>query len=178
LKEDRKIRLAKKYDLPAIVDIYNQAIRLGFATGHTKEFSVEQRRMWFDGFNPDNYPIYMLEVGHQAIGYGTLSPWRPGRQAMQAIAEVSFFLGERFMGAGHGSWLLGKLIEEAKQLGFMALIAILIEDNKASIRLLKKFEFEKWGHFPNLVQLKEHMSGQLIFGRRLTSSDNMQDGKH
>lgn len=90
----------------------------------------------------------MLEVGHQAIGYGTLSPWRPGRQAMQTIAEVSFFLGEKFMGVGHGSWLLGKLIEEAKQLGFMALIAILIEAIKRVSGCWKSLNSKNGGIFP------------------------------
>jgi hypothetical protein len=39
---------------------------------------------------------------------------------------------------------------------------ILLDVNKASILLLEKFGFERWGHFPGIVEFADKTSGQLI----------------
>ena len=89
------IRFGKIEDLPAIVDIYNHAIRSGGCTGDLDEFTVQDRINWFEKFNSNNSPIYVITVGNDIAGYGTLSPYRQGRKAMRNIAEISFFLDEK-----------------------------------------------------------------------------------
>jgi L-amino acid N-acyltransferase YncA len=46
------LRDATPADLPAIVDIYNQAIPGGWSTADTVPVTVESRREWFAKFSP------------------------------------------------------------------------------------------------------------------------------
>ena len=75
-----KIRPANLNDLPRIVDIYNQAIRSGTATGTMVEFTVEERVEWFQKFDVDSFPIYVAEQDNKVVGYASLSPYRTNHQ--------------------------------------------------------------------------------------------------
>ena len=95
MKNDIKIRTALFEDLTSIVTIYNEAIRTRKATGNLWEFSVKERVEWFKKHNKDSFPIYVAELNGDVVGYVNLSEYRPGREAMAKIAEVSFFLKKR-----------------------------------------------------------------------------------
>jgi len=154
-------------ELEALVNIYNQAIRSGVATGHTEEFTRQRRWGWYRSHDKFNYPIYVMKLNKEIIGYGTLSPYREGRQAMRSVAEVSFFLAEAFQGKGYGSILLEKIINGCPRVKIKTLIAILLDINEPSIRLLEKFGFERWGHFPGIVEFPDKTCGQLIYGKKM-----------
>lgn len=166
MKNQRFVRLAEQGDLPAIVAIYNQAIRGGISTGDLNEFQIQDRIGWFEKFNA-HYPIYVVEFERKVVGYGTLSPYRPGRGAMNSIAEISFFLDENFQGMGIGSFLVDFMIRDCQRIGKKSLLAILLDVNEKSISLLKKFGFEEWGVFPDIIELKNNTCGQLIYGLKL-----------
>jgi len=167
MKSHHFIRFGERKDLPIIVDIYNQTIRSGAATGDLDEFEVEDRLNWFEKFTSNNYPIYVIEKDGVVAGYGTLSPYRPGRRAMNSIAEISFFLDEEYHGMGLGSFLVDHMIKDCQRIRKKALLAILLDINDKSIGLLKKFGFEEWGHFPEVIELKGKTCGQLIYGLKL-----------
>lgn len=154
-------------ELEEIVAIYNQAIRSGIATGHTEEFTRQARWNWYTSHDIFNYPIYVMKYDKKIIGYGTLSPYREGRQAMRTIAEVSFFLDEAYQGKGYGSILLDKIINDCHRVNIKTLVAILLDVNKKSIHLLKKFGFQKWGHFRDVVEFEDKTCGQLIYGLKI-----------
>lgn len=154
-------------DLEAMVQIYNQAIRSGIATGHTREFTRLQRWQWYKSHTRYKYPLYVMKLNYRVIGYGTLSPYREGRQAMDSIAEVSFFLDENFQRKGFGSKLLQYIIDDCARVEIKTLVAILLDVNKPSIRLLRKFGFTKWAHFKEIIELEDKTCGQLIYGKKL-----------
>ena len=160
------IRFGTIHDLASIVDIYNQAIRSRVATGDLDEFVPEDRVDWFEKFD-DEYPIYVVESNNKVAGYGTISPYRPGRRAMKSIAEISFFLDNKFQGLGIGSYLIEYMIEDCRRIGKKTLLAILLDINQKSIALLKKFGFEQWGYFPDIIELMDKKCGQLIFGLKM-----------
>jgi L-amino acid N-acyltransferase YncA len=167
-----KITWPTRNDLPAMVDIYNQAIRSGVATGHTKEYTNWQHRWgWYKNHNRMTFPLYMMTYEKKVIGYGTLSPYRQGRQAMRNIAEVAFFIDEKYQGKGYGKILLQYIINDCERVKIKALIAVLLDINKRSIRLLKKFAFKKWGHFPEVIEFEDKTCGQLIYGKKITEDD-------
>ena len=166
-----KITWPTRNDLEAMVDIYNQAIRSGVATGHNREFTRAARWAWYKSHDRMTFPLYMMTYEKKVIGYGTLSPYRPGRQAMRNIAEVSFFIDEKYQGKGYGKILLQHIINDCKRVKIKTLIAILLDVNKRSIRLLKKFGFQKWGHFPDVVEFPDKTCGQLIYGKKITEDD-------
>jgi len=162
-----RIRFANISDLPLLVDIYNQAVRSMCATGDIEEFSVENRVKWLEKFDNNEYPIYITEIGNRVVGYCTLSPYRPGRKAMATVAEISFYLDYSFHGKGIGTALLKHVISDCDRIGKQSLLAILLDINSRSIGLLEKFNFKKWGHFPDIIDIDGKKCGQLIYGLKI-----------
>jgi len=159
-----KIRFAENKDLPAIVDIYNQAIQSRCATGDMDEFTVVVRVEWFSQHSPESYPVYVAELDNVILGFGSLSPYRPGRRAMDKVAEISFFLDYKHHRKGIGSVLLKHMIEDCCRLGIDSLVAILLNINEASIALLKKHGFEQWGLMPGIIQFENKVCDHLYYG--------------
>jgi L-amino acid N-acyltransferase YncA len=56
------IRDAVEADLPAIVDIYNAAIRGRISSAQLEEVSVEERLPWFRWHAPDSFPLWVAEI--------------------------------------------------------------------------------------------------------------------
>ena len=162
-----EIRFAQRADLPSIVDIYNQAIRSHYATGDLSEFTVEQREDWFEKFDEKFHPLYLAEMDGKVVGYCSISPYRPGREAMATVAEISYYIDFSFHGRGVGSKLLGYAIADCKRINKESLLAILMDINPKSIGILEKFGFEKWGHFPDIIHINGEKAGHLVYGLHL-----------
>ncbi len=47
------------------------------------------------------------------------------------------------------------------------LFAILLDDNDASVKLLERFGFERWGHMPAVANFDGREVGHLYYGLRL-----------
>ena len=170
MKKELTIRFSKITDLPFIVDIYNQAIRSKCATGDMNEFSVEDRIDWFNKYDNDKYPLYVAEIGDVIVGYCTLSQYRRGREAMSSVAEISYYTDYSFQGKGIGTALLKHAISDCVRIGKESLLAIILDINSQSIGLLKKFNFEKWGHFPYIINLNNKKCGHLIYGLKINNN--------
>lgn len=170
IKDELIIRDAKSIDLSAIVNIYNQAIRSGNATGDMEEFSVQQRLDWFSKFTPHKHPIYVAVDKHtdSVLGCVYLSPYRSGRKAMDTVAEISYYVDYRYHSRGIATALMRYAINQCKHLHIENLLAILLEVNTASISLLEKFDFEQWGYYPNIVKLKNQRCSHLVYGLKVS----------
>jgi L-amino acid N-acyltransferase YncA len=162
-----KIRLARQEDLPYINEIYNQAVRQGFCTAHLSEISLEERRIWFGAHDPVRFPVFVVENNQQVCGWVSLGSYRMDRQALAHVAEVSYYVDERERGRGMGSRLLGHAIRVAPEFGFTVLIAILLDKNPASIGLLEKYGFEKWGVMPGIALIDGQQADHLYYGLKL-----------
>ena len=162
-----KIRLATFKDLAVIVKIYNQAIISKRATGDLKEFSLNDRIDWFHKFSTNDYPIYIAELKNTIVGFATLSPYRPGRKAMESIAEISFYIDYEYHNLGIGSALIQHCIDDCPRIEKESLLAILLDINISSIQLLKKFGFREWGYFPNIIHIENLTCGQLVYGLKV-----------
>jgi len=163
------IRLASIEDLPNIVDIYNQAIAEKKATADLEPFSVEQRVDWFNKFDDSHYPIYVATINDEVVGYATLSPYRNGREALQKVAEISFYITYNSIGKGIGSALVQHIIDDCKRVNKETLLAILLDVNTASIKLLQKFNFKEWGNLPLKSNFDGNSYGHLIYGLNITN---------
>ena len=163
-----QIRFANGNDLPFIVDIYNQAIAAKNSTADLHPFTVEQRVDWFSKFDANSYPIYVAEINNEVIGYATLSPYRNGREALRKVAEISFYLNHNAIGKGIGSALVKHVITDCARINKETLLAILLDVNTASIKLLQKFNFNEWGNLPLNSDFDGHRYHHLIYGLNLT----------
>jgi len=170
IKLDIKIRFAERKHLPFIVDIYNQAIRSKCATGDLKEFSLEQRVDWFEKYDKENYPIYIAEINGEVVGFCTISPYRPGREAMSSVAEISYYIDYSYHKKGVGSQLLKYVIADCNRIGKENLLAILLDINRTSINILEKFNFEKWAHLPGIININGKKCGHLIYGLKIKNN--------
>jgi phosphinothricin acetyltransferase len=162
-----KIRIASLTDLPRIVEIYNQAILSQNVTGDTIPFSVEARLDWFNQHDANQYPIYVCEdESRKILGYLSLSPYRD-RRALARTAEVSYYVDYGQHGKGIGSALMQHALEDCPRIGKKMLLAIVLEWNAPSIKLLEKFGFEKWGTLPEVAEFSGRLCGHLYFGKKM-----------
>ncbi|MCC6186830.1 MAG: N-acetyltransferase [Chitinophagaceae bacterium] len=161
------IRPAQLSDLPRIVAIYNQAISKKGMTADLKLQNVADKQDWFDQHKPEQYPIFVAIKNDELVGWGSLSAYREGRDALKYVTEVSLYFDENHTGRGLGTALMQQLLAEAKELGYTNMIAIIISSNEKSIGLFTKFSFNLWGLLPNVVTIDQQHFNHCIYGRSL-----------
>jgi phosphinothricin acetyltransferase len=162
-----RIRLAQLDDLPAIVDIYNQAIPSKQSTGDTKPVQVEDRVTWFREHRSGEHPIFVAEAEGQVVGWCSLSPYRPGRAALRFTAEISYYIALAYHRQGIGTALVEYALEACPALQIRHLFAIVLEGNQASLKLLEKMGFEQWGYLPRVADFDGKVVGHLYYGRHV-----------
>ena len=123
--ETPAIRLAEQRDLPAIVEIYNQAIRMKSATADTVPVTLDERGAWLAGHDPSHYPVFVAVLDDAVVGYCSLSPYRAGRMALRHTAEISYYIHEKHRRKGIGSMLIEHAIRAGPRFGLKTLFAIL-----------------------------------------------------
>jgi L-amino acid N-acyltransferase YncA len=162
-----EIRKARQEDLPIINEIYNQAVRKRFCTAHLEEPGTREREIWFAGHIPASYPVFVAVDDQRVSGWISLGPYRENRQALDHVAEVSYYVDEKEHGKGIGSRLLNHVIHVAPDYGLTVLIAILLNKNPASIGLLQKVGFEEWGRMPEIAKIDGQLADHLYYGLKI-----------
>lgn len=161
------IRLSRRSDLESMVDIYNQAILTKRCTADTETFSLEERILWFESHQNNEYPLFVYEIDNKVVGFIYLSSYRPGRKAMRNTVEVSYYIHNDYFKQGIGSMLLEHGIQVSKDLKYKTLLAILLDFNIPSICILKKFKFEEWGRLPDIAEFEHGICSHLYYGLKL-----------
>jgi phosphinothricin acetyltransferase len=164
------IRIAERSDWPRIIDIYNKSVIEGGKTADTETQSVESKETWLSEHLDEDHPILLGILDDAIIGWCSLSPYRPGRRALSSTLEISYYILEKFRGKGFGSLLIKESIRYASSRGHKNLLAILLDINYSSIRLLEKFGFERWGHFPGIADLGYKKCGQFVYGKNIENN--------
>ena len=158
------IRNADIYDLDAINTIFNQAVKAKHQTAALTPITKEQRLKWYNEHDQNRYPIFVIETEEQVVGWYSLSPYRKGREALDQVVEVTYYLHKDHQRMGYGTKILEHAIKTAPDYGFSVLIAILFRHNKASIKLLEKFKFKLWGNFPETAQIDGKLYDHCFYG--------------
>jgi L-amino acid N-acyltransferase YncA len=137
------IRSTELKDIPAITEIYNDAILNTTATFDTETKTIDDRTQWFLNHG-EKYPVLSAEKDGKVIGWASLTKWSD-RCAYEKTAEVSVYLHKDFRGKGIGKQLLEQLILHGEKAGLHYLLARISEGNEASIHLHELFGFEHIG---------------------------------
>ena len=161
-----RIRVARRADLDAIVEIYNQAVA-SQSTADLDPVTVEGREEWFRLHPAERHPILVAEVEGEILGWASVSGYRRERRALRHTAEIAYYVD-----AGHrrrkiGSELVREAIRRCPSLGIKTLFAILLEDNRASVGLLESLGFERWGRLPRVADFDGREVGQFYYGLRV-----------
>jgi L-amino acid N-acyltransferase YncA len=171
MKTITNIRFAVTEDLPAITNIYNQAIAAGNANAFTNRLTVEQLMDWFEDHDPESFPVYVVETAERIIGWGSLSPYRKARKGFRNTAEISYYLDYDHHGLGFGKMLIRHMLDDCSRLNIKSVMAIMLDINPRSAALLEKFGFTRWGHLPRIARLNGNICGQWIYGKNLDHRD-------
>ena len=165
------IRKALISDLEVINDIYNQAVDSRQSTADLEHITLQEREIWFFEHSPGKYPIFVYEVSGNVVGWLSVSPYRKGRRALDRVAEVSYYIDNNFHRQGIGKSLMKYCISHLKEYDIKHLVAILLEINTASIALLEKFGFTRWGELPKIVNLDGRICNHLYYGLSVDEDD-------
>ena len=137
------LRPASSRDLPAILEIYNEAVRTSTATFATRPETLRERRSWFRSHGR-RHPILVAETAGRVVGWASLSSWSD-RGGYLNTAEDSFYVDADFQGQGIGHALLQTLLKKATQAGHQTVIARMCTESRASIHLHRRMGFRPAG---------------------------------
>jgi L-amino acid N-acyltransferase len=141
-----QVRTANDTDLPAILEIYNDAIMNTTAVYDYEPHTLEMRKQWFRIKEAQGYPVFVAEDNGRVVGFSSIGPWRAWA-AYKYSVENSIYVAADQRGKGIGKKLLEPLIEAAKQLDLHAIIAGIDATNEVSIKLHRGFGFTEAGQF-------------------------------
>jgi phosphinothricin acetyltransferase len=163
------IRDAVEAELPAIVEIYNAAIRSRISTAQLEPVSVEERLPWFREHSPESYPLWVTAIDGEIAAWLSFHPFIP-RGAYRGTAEISVYVGEKFRRAGVGRALLEKAIAHSPNLGITVLVGGIFGHNEPSLRLFGRMRFERWGLLPSIARVDDVERDLVMVGRHIPAA--------
>ena len=144
------IRDAVAADLPAILDIYNDAVLNTLAIWNEQTVDLANRQQWFEARQTQGYPILVIadETG-SALGYASFGDWRPF-EGFRHTVEHSVYVHPEQRGKRLGPQLRTALIERARACGKHVMVAAIEGGNAASIHVHKQAGFVTSGRMPQV----------------------------
>ncbi|MCK6187284.1 MULTISPECIES: GNAT family N-acetyltransferase [unclassified Pseudomonas] len=143
------IRDATEKDLPAIRDIYNDAVRNTTAIWNEQPVDLANRLAWFTARQAQGYPILVAVENDEVTGYASYGDWRPF-EGFRYSVEHSVYVHNDQRGKGLGPRLMNALIERARAGGKYVMVAAIESGNQASIRLHERLGFITTGQMPQV----------------------------
>ncbi|WP_137132054.1 GNAT family N-acetyltransferase [Rhizobium sp. FY34] len=140
------IRDATEADLPAILDIYNDAVANTTAIWNDNLVDLANRQDWFAARRARGFPVLVAEQNGVIAGYAAYGDWR-AFEGFRHTVEHSVYVEKDHRGAGIGRLLMQALIVKAREGGVHVMIACVETGNQASIRLHQSLGFRVAGQF-------------------------------
>ncbi len=130
-------------DLPAITEIYNEAILTTNATFDNETKTAAQQESWFNSHDA-RHPIMVALSDSVVVAWASLSEWST-RCAYADTAEISIYVRQPFRSQGIGKKLMAKIIAAGKTCGLHTVLSRITEGNAASVHLHEIEGFETVG---------------------------------
>ncbi|MGB4488108.1 GNAT family N-acetyltransferase [Pseudomonas veronii] len=143
------IRDATEQDLPAIRDIYNDAVLNTTAIWNEQLVDLANRQAWFTARQAQRYPILVAVDNDEVTGYASFGDWRPFEGYRYSV-EHSVYVRNDQRGKGLGPRLMQALIERARTGGKHVMVAAIESSNQASLRLHERLGFSTTGQMPQV----------------------------
>ncbi len=143
---DLILRDAEDADLPAIRDIYNDAVANTTAIWNDNLVDLANRQDWYAARLARGFPVLVAEVDGQIAGYASYGDWR-AFEGFRHTVEHSVYVHKDHRGAGLGKQLMQALVARAEAGGIHVMVACIEAQNHASIRLHEALGFRTAGTF-------------------------------
>jgi L-amino acid N-acyltransferase YncA len=160
------VRPAHEPDLPAILAIYNDAVRHTTAIWNDTLVDLDNRRAWHDARVRLGYPVLVGEVDGDVVAYGSFGDFR-AFDGYRFTVEHSVYVAEASRRRGIASALIMALVERAAVLGKHVMVAGIAADNEASIALHRRLGFVETGRMPEVGRKFGRWLDLVLMQRRL-----------
>jgi len=142
------VRAAERRDLPDLVCIYNHYVLTTWVTFDTREFSVEDRLPWFEGFAAEGpHRLLVAEGGGQFAGYASSRPFAQ-KPAYASSVETTIYLDPACVGRGLGGPLYTALLDLLRaEPGVHRAYGGIALPNPGSIALHERLGFRRAGTY-------------------------------
>ncbi len=138
------VRPATIDDADATRAIYNPEVLESTVTFDLVPRTVEQQREWLRARSGAHVVLVAEDDASEVVGFASLSPYKD-RPAYSTTVEDSVYVRRDQQGRGVGRLLLSELVAVATSHGFHAMMARVVGDHEASIRLHASLGFEVVG---------------------------------
>jgi len=170
------VRRATAADNPQIAAIWNHEVRCSVSTTATEPRSPEEQRTWLAQHDEAHPAIVVAREGRgdtapddEVLGFGSLSPYKT-KAAYAHVVEDSAYVKDGARGMGLGALLLGRLVQLAREGGYLTIIARITAGNDASVRLHERHGFGvisverrtafKLGRYHDVVTMQRMLDGE------------------
>jgi len=155
-------------DVPELNKLLNSVAREKIHLSVNKTKTLKEREKWFKKYlekRKKNKKIMLVGLKNNKI-VGFFSAKRKNGKKSH-VWEISYQVKKEYRKIGIGSTLLSKLLDYLKNIGAEQIIAFVIETNKASATLLKKFGFEEVGRIKKGIKIGENYCDYILFQKTL-----------
>lgn len=143
------IRPTMQADLPAILDIYNDAVVHTTAIWNEHLSDLAGRLTWWQQRVDAGFPVLSAQLDGACVGYATYGPFRPN-DGYKHSRELSVYVDAAHRGHGIASLLMQALEDHARAHDVHVLVGGIEAGNTASIALHKKHGFSETGRLPQV----------------------------
>jgi L-amino acid N-acyltransferase YncA len=134
-------RPARREDVAAITEIYNQGIEDRIATFETEPRTVADIMPWFEHAHAF---VSVVEPSGDVVGYAVAHPYSD-RCCYRGVGEFSVYVRRSDRGRGVGQIAMTALIEASRADGLWKLTSRIFPENRASLRLMARMGFKEIG---------------------------------
>lgn len=137
-------------DVPAILEIHNEAVLNTTANWYEEPSTLEQRQAWLDGRRAAGYPVLTAALGDgTVVGFASYGHWRP-KNAYRFTVENSVYVHVDHHRKGVAKSLMTELIARARTQERRVIVAYIESSNANSIALHTKVGFSVVGLLPGV----------------------------
>ncbi|AQS86934.1 acetyltransferase [Neoasaia chiangmaiensis NBRC 101099] len=164
------LRDADEKDVPAILEIANDAIRTSDTIWTETLLTFEQRHAWLATRQAAGWPVVVATDDEGSVlGFASYGPFR-AFEGYALTVEHSVYVAFHARRQGIGGLLLDELLSRAEMAGLHVMIGAITASNVASIALHRRAGFETSSVLPELGR-KFGRWLDLVFMYRLLDSD-------
>lgn len=138
------VRDATPADLPALLEIYNEAVANTTASWDHDPWSPVRHADWYAHKAEHGFPLLVAAEAGEVLGYATYGEFS-GKVGYASTREHSVYVRPEAQGRGIGRALMVALVDRARAAGVHTLVGRLSSDNEASLRLHAALGFVEMG---------------------------------